>query len=98
MRRGPVVAHAEESVQVDAVVGVLVSDGDGVDGAVGPVGKQPRQGGVAEVEHQAVAVPVDGETAAGAARFGKGAATAEHGELAHGAGRPGAGLTGVWRG
>jgi len=80
---GPVEPHAEQAVQVNAVIRVLVSDGDRVHDAIGPVREEPRESRVPEVEHQAVAVPVHCEAAAGAAWLGERAAAAQHGDLPH---------------
>ena len=67
---GPVEPQAEQPVQVDAVIGVLVSDGNGVQGTIWPLRKQPRKRRVAEIQGQAIAVPVHRETAARASRLG----------------------------
>jgi hypothetical protein len=86
--RAAVEPHSEQPVQVDTVIRVLVGDGNGVYGTVWPVRKQPRKGGVAEVQYQAVAVPVHRKTAARAVRLRKRAATAEHGDLSHSSSMP----------
>jgi hypothetical protein len=37
-------------MQVDAVIGMLVSDGNGIQAAIRPVCEQPRKRGVAEIQ------------------------------------------------
>src|SRR5215831_12972405 len=80
---GTVEPHAEQPVQVDAVIGVLVSDGNGVQDTIWPMRKQPRKRRVAEIQGQAVAVPVHCKAAARAARLWECATAAEHGDLPH---------------
>jgi hypothetical protein len=83
LSRGPVEPHAEQPVQVDAVIRVLVSDGNGVQETIWPVRKQPRKCRIAEIQGQAVAVPVHCESAARAPRLRKRATAAKHGDLPH---------------
>lgn len=70
-------------MQVDAVIRVLVSDGDRIHDTIGPVREEPRESRVAEVEYQAVAVPVHCEPAARAPWLGERTAATQHGDLPH---------------
>ena len=76
-------AHPEQPVQIDAVIRVLVADGNSVDGTVWPMRKQPGERSVAEVQYQAVSVPVHRKPAARTPRLRERAATAEHRDLPH---------------
>jgi hypothetical protein len=60
-----------------------VSDGNGVEGTIWPARKQPRKRRVAEIQDQAVAVPLHCETAARTPRLRERATAAEHGDLPH---------------
>ena len=80
---GSVEPHAEQPVQVDTVIGVLMSDGNAIQDTIWPMRKQPRKRRVAEIQDQAVAVPVHCKTAARAPRLWKCAAAAEYGDLPH---------------
>ena len=70
-------------MQVNAVIRVLMGNGNSVHGTIWPVCEQPWQRCVPKVQHQTETVPVHRESAARTARLWKGAATAEDGDLSH---------------
>src|ERR1700685_2512954 len=78
---GPVEPHAEQTMQVDAVIRMLVSNSDRIHDTIPPVCEEPRKGRVAEVEHQAVTVPVHCEPATRAPRLRERAAATQHSDL-----------------